>query len=88
VNTTPLDERLVARVAAAILRELGFGEPPAPPEPELLPDPEICRRFFSCSRSKYWAITKQPGFPVGFAIGRHTLRRVAEVRAWLAEREV
>jgi hypothetical protein len=60
VNTTTLDENLVARVVGAVMRELGYGAPLPRPEPELLPDAEIRRMFFSCSRSKYWTLTKTP----------------------------
>jgi hypothetical protein len=88
VNTQGLDENLVARVVGAVLRELGYGDPLPRPEPELLPDAEIRRMFFNCSRSKYWSLTKTAGFPVGIAIGKSTHRRVAEVRSWLADQEL
>jgi hypothetical protein len=76
-------------VVAAVLRELGHAEPLPRTEPELMADPEIRRRFLGgCSRTKYWQLTKQPGFPVAVQIGKTNYRRVDEVRRWLAEREV
>ena len=85
-----LDEALVSRVVAAVLRELGHGEPlPRFDEPELITDPDVRRRFFgNCSRTKFWMLTKEPGFPVAVQIGRTNYRRVAEVRAWLAAHQV
>jgi hypothetical protein len=83
------DETLVARVVAAVLRELGYGDPLPRPEPELLPDPEVRRRFFGgCSRTKYWELTKRPDFPVAVQLGHTNYRRVDDVRRYLAECEV
>ena len=88
-NLQGTDEHLVARVVAAVLRELGHSEPLERPEPELLPDPEIRRQFFGgCSRTKYWQIRKSADFPVAVQIGHTSYRRVADVRRWLVEHEI
>ena len=85
----PLDEVLVARVAAAILRELGGGGPPRP-EPPYMSDDQIRKHFFADEhRVTYWRRTKDPTFPPAVALGGRTkLRRVESIRAWLAFREV
>ena len=85
----PLDETVVTRVVAAVLREVAGGTPPRA-EPEFMTDDQIRRHFFGDEhRVIYWRRTKDPTFPPAVALGGRTkLRRVANIRAWLAFREV
>ena len=86
------NEALIARIVTTVLRELGHGEPAedAADAPEFMSDPEIRRRFFGgMSRSSYWALSRQPGFPQAFSPHGPRgikLRKVREIREWLGAR--
>jgi hypothetical protein len=83
------DEALVARVAKAILVELGHVAPPKPcdaldPEARIT-DPEARRKLYgNCSRSKFWALMKAPDAPPAHLIGRTKIRRVRDHLAFIA----
>jgi hypothetical protein len=88
-NLSTTDEQLVARVAKAILIELGHVEPPARSEtlPEFISDPDARRRLYgNCSRTKFWQLMQQPDAPQAYMSGRTKIRRTADHRAFIASR--
>jgi predicted DNA-binding transcriptional regulator AlpA len=88
-NGRDLDEAMIARIVAAVLRELGYGKPSArADEPEWMPLRDVNRQIVKVSRTKFWAMRKDPTFPQTIRIGRDEFVRPRELRAWLAEREV
>jgi hypothetical protein len=91
VNTpSSTDEALIARVAKAILVELGHVDaaPAAKPDPEYMVDHEIRQRLVRVSRSRYFELIREPDYPAATRIGRFNYRRVADVRRWLEARQV
>jgi predicted DNA-binding transcriptional regulator AlpA len=57
--------------------------------PELLRDRDVRQIFFpGISRSHFWELTKQAGFPAAIKVSPHiTMRRRADIERWLADRE-
>jgi hypothetical protein len=90
INTA--DEELIARVAKAILVELGHVSPPtaAPLDPEArISDPDARRQLYgNCSRSKFWALMKEPDAPPSAVVGKTRIRKVRDHLAFIARREV
>jgi hypothetical protein len=90
IDPAEIDEKLVARVVASVLRDLSGPAAVPDRDPEYMSDPEIRRRLFgNMPRSTYWALTRKDGdFPPAVLVGATKLRRVADIRAWLAARAV
>lgn len=86
------DEALIARVAKAILVELGHVSPPAaaPLDPEArISDPDARRQLYAnCSRSKFWGLMQEPDAPPSAVVGRTRIRKVRDHLAFIARREV
>jgi hypothetical protein len=91
-NLNSTDEALIARVAKAILVELGHISPPtaAPLDPEArISDPEARRQLYgNCSRSKFWALMRAPDAPPSSVIGKTRIRKVRDHLEFIARREV
>jgi predicted DNA-binding transcriptional regulator AlpA len=83
-------EKLVVRVVASVLRELGHHveAAPAAPAPEYLSDIDVRRTLIRVSRSRYFELAKTSDFPPATRIGRINFRKVSDVRDWLAARQV
>lgn len=88
------DEQLVARVAKAILIELGHVAPQPSTSATLDPEARIsdadARRqlYGGCSRSKFWALMKEPDAPPAAVVGKTKIRKVCDHLAFIARREV
>ena len=84
------DEAPIARVAKAILVELGHVSPPtvAPLDPEVrISDPDARRQLYgNCSRTKFWQLMKDADAPASVIVGKTRLRKVRDHLAFLAKR--
>jgi hypothetical protein len=85
-----VDPQMVARIAKAILIELGHVTPKAatPLDPEArISDPDARRQLYgNCSRSKFWALMKEVDAPKACVVGRTRLRKVKDHLEFIARR--